>query len=448
MSASPKDKRIPPPQNFEDYVLSYEVGSNSGLFPVRNSEMSYVSGPAFGIQDAGASYTDDGDAYVDIGFEFRLDGLKYRKLYVNTNGWCCLIDPASTYFHPTQVMAGSTYTNYLIRDIFYPTSSDNRHALLAVWADDLRTTLRSLDEANAFNYVLQHRSVLGLDASTPAVEKMIEDMRLGKILLLPGFDESLGGVKFYRGADPKAGKCIVIRWKCFSSYYQPFNFAVFDCVLYENGNIEFRYSPRIIIQKVIYESATVGIFLNGGTTGLRYRDFGYMLKRDSVAPGANPRQPFMNGGAVYNGTYLDSDTSAAAPPGTTAKYTISLTMTENWPGLSQYGATFKFTPPRVLRRQRRSIVNLRDTVPFLRTEGSPLFNDQFTYSDTPKTVKQLVEYPSMAPVSLKSNLSNEDPTAVAEIYSSGGIQIERSFSPELSDSILYDSLVEGRNRRG
>lgn len=427
MSASPKSKRGQPTRRFEDYILTYEVGPESGLYPIQSSQMNYVDG------DAGLPYADDYSTIQNLGFNFQIDGKSYNNLYVSTNGWAVLIDSqisASSFYIGDVINTAGTGNNHAIRDAF-----TNNHMLLAPWFDDIRNIFRDLSYSivkdshpeEALNYYV---SIFGTTTGS---------LDTGKSLIPPGIDSTAGGVKYFRGNSSSAGQFIVIRWKSFTSYNNPFNIINFDLVLYESGMLEFRYAPRNFQKIISYEGATIGIFSYGGSTGSpRYRDFGGILKKDMSDLRAN----YENGGAIYKSPFFDTNNYQ------TAKYTISLNSFEHWPGGGQTGAIFRFSPPRLRRRQNRSIVSLRDSESFVNRTERTYFDDRYTIPLPQEGVKAKIEYPTMLPVGVELQ-SSGDPFSLIELHRSGSIVVERNgITHGLYDDVLHDSILDGKRRSG
>lgn len=422
MGASPKDKRTPPAKKFEDYVLTYEVGPSANLYPISNEQLKYVEG------NLGRPGYDDSGDYFDIGFTFPFENKKYTKIYLNTNCVCCLVDPDHPLpgFIMSDVGSGGMVDNGALFDVFL-----KEHLVLAPWWDDVRTIWRTLNDPGAGGGATPDAYLTALGYSDLTETK--RGMLAGKILYPPGIDSTMGGVKYAR-CEGSQGKFLVLRWKFFTFWSMPKNIAFLDLVLYENGCIEFRYSPRIVSGDVSsFESATCGIFAYGGATGKpRYRDFGGLIRPDS-------RGQYINGGAVYDGAYTDSDLTY----GGTSKYSVSLSATKNWPGLGQFGAIFRFSPPQNRRRQNRSNLQLRDNVPFVQ-EGLSYFDDQKTVNNSVAGENLRVEYPSMVPIDSKL-VSLGDPTSIKDLHQSGSIQVARTnIRPGLYDSVLQDSILSGR----
>jgi hypothetical protein len=92
---------------------------------------------------------------------------------------------------------------------------------------------------------------------------------------------------------------------------------------------------------------------------------------------------------------------------------------------------------------------MRAATPFIRgSEDSSVFNDQKTIPFSDTNTNQLIEYPSMIPASMNT-VAFGNPYTVADLFRSGSIQISRVTVPAcLSDSILSDSIIDGKRRSG
>ena len=409
MTATTKSRRTPPVNRFEDYVLTYEVGPNAGLYPINNEAMTYVEG------FPGNSSTDDSYGYIDLNFIFKFDQKEYRKIFITTNGWAALVDEANDpgmsvpYGMSSQVLTGGAmWDNEAIKDSF----SNTKHIMLCPWFDDIRNIARKADST--------------ISAYLAVEQVTIDEIKYGKKITPPGIDESSGGMKYFRGQTRERGKCLIIRWKSFARYTGQYNVINFDLALYESGDIEFRYAPRLLLKQDTNEGATIGIFANGESVSKpRYRDMSIFLRGNEV----DSRGKYENGGAVYDGSYTD--------PITSTKYNASLDTFSNWPGLGQFGAVFKLSPPSLKRRQLRSVVSLRDSVSFF-SEGA--FDDRNTQIFS----QQVVEYPSMMPVLAKVENESDQPQAIGRLFQSGSIRVTRVVKHGLYDPVLSDSIIETR----
>lgn len=407
---------MPNPHKFEDYILTYEVnGSNSGLFPITNDMMEYLS------STAGDEGVYDGGAYLDIGFGFPFDEEVYSSIYVRTSGWCVLVDPENYGSVVTDVVS-ETYDNATILSSIY-----NKHVLLAPWFSDNWGLVFRSSNSEAFQtfnttngeFILEPPTVIPVYS-----EELLRYMSEGRISYPPIIDPLCSGVKFYRGSTIHSGKCLVVRYKIMSLEW---NVLTFDVVLHESGIIEFRYDTPIVGWNVdtalspLNESATVGIFANKISEN-RYRDFSIALT------GGDTRGVYENGGAIWDGSYQDEINNTT--------YMSSLNSSTYWPGKDQIAA-FVFSPATNRKRMpQRAALRMRDSEPFIKPPG--LFNDQLTNTTSNVTI----QYPSMLPVSSKIS-----PYTPNSNFQSGSIEITRTISPGLYDSILYDSIIEARKNR-
>jgi hypothetical protein len=404
MSASPISKRTAPSRSFDDYILVYTVGSNSGLFPINSTEMQYMP------DSAGLEASSTGSSVISLGFDFDFNGIVHNEIYVNVNGWCALIDPAST-FSTSDVLTGTVKENARIKDQFV-----KNHVVLAPWFDNLMSVYRSADIA----------------ASGSLISTETRDlMKLGKIPYNTGIDGTSAGLKYKKGTC-KNGKYVCIRWKLFAYDGATVkNNISFDLVVYENGTIEFRYAPREFNAYALEENASIGVFMWGGaTTGLgysgRYRDFGYELKKDN-------RGRCKNGGALYYSGFADADLYPSLAQTT---YTASLNTCFHWPGVGSAGAIFKFSPPLLKRRITRKEISKLDANKFFSPVGE--FDDQkIVMFNT-----QSISYPSGLPIDFI--VSSHYPAAQLHqnLLSSGSIEISRVVTKSMFDNFLEEDMNE------
>ena len=429
MSASPKTKRLAPDRNFDDYVVTLTSLSDDGLFPVQSANMTYLPGVI------GTEFSAISNAFIDIGFNFVFDGKTYTKLCVSSCGFCVLVDPSISYASTAALMgdvldvAASFYRNTTIK-----TTITGNNIVVAPWWDFLRNVFRYPKGANQDLYFT---SLQG----PPLPYVTYSDVISGKFLMPSGIDSTLGGVKYFRANSTQYGKALAIRWKSFSVYGAPGtseNIITFDLIIYNSGMIEFRYSPRSFTGINIEEAATIGIFKNNTT----YRDFGQILKTDDT----NARPRHVNGGASWNSSFTDYDSAESDY----ANYTVSLNTFEHWPAAgTDKCAIFRFSPPSNRRTQNRTVLPMRAATPFIRgSKDSSVFNDQKTIPFSDTNTNQLIEYPSMIPASMNTAAFG-NPYTVADLFRSGSIQISRVTVPAcLSDSILSDSIIDGKRRSG
>jgi len=433
MSASPKTKRLAPDRNFDDYVVTLTSLSDDGLFPVQSANMTYLPGVI------GTEFSAISNAFIDIGFKIVFDGKTYTRLCVSSCGFCVLVDPNISYTSTVTLMgnilndAGGFYRNTSIK-----TTVTGNNIVIAPWWDFLKNVIRYAKTDGGSTASDLYLTTL---QSPPLPYVTHNDVVSGKFLMPNGIDSTLGGVKYFRANSTQYGPALVIRWKSFSVNEAPnaiSNIITFDLVIYNSGMLEFRYAPRSFQKVNILEAATIGIFKNNTT----YRDFGQILKTDD----ANSRPRHVNGGAAWNSSFSDYDAAEALY----ANYTVSLNTFEHWPSAgTDKCAIFRFSPPSNRRTQNRTVLPMRAATPFIRgSEDSSVFNDQKTIPFSDTNTNQLIEYPSMIPASMNTTAFG-NPYTVADLFRSGSIQISRVTVPAcLSDSILSDSIIDGKRRSG
>lgn len=318
------------------------MDSSVGVTEISDSQFTHV--PGVGPDAAGSQ--DSVSNVVPIGFDFQIDGITYKQFVVSMHGWMALIDPTLGSFNLIDAITnGSTWLNTRINTAGFTT----KQVLLAPWFDDSRAlaatpgALTSIDGAYSATQIT--RILDGLEPPPNA------------------FNAVAFGVSYYNDNRSTQGRRLIVRWNIVSNYYNGTATSVlkFEAVLYENGTIEYRYSPKGSKTfppqlaypspkgtKPVYagfEGATVGIFMPNGAN--RFRDFAVGL---GYREGS--RQDYIYGGFTYTSAYTDSDASGnptytfgGEDFGFVAKYTVNLLPSSHWPGLNAEGGVFRFEPP-------------------------------------------------------------------------------------------------------
>lgn len=385
--------RTPPARVFENYILTRVVDPSVGLTDIPSSFFTQAPGPGFYTKDnpydgAGAGGTDDATSnIVPIGFDFQIDGIIYKNWCANCNGWMVLVDPTNGSFDPTNVLDSSVWVNAGIMDVF-----SSQDVLLAPWFDDLRNSLSAPSQllTSPFSY------------STTKVSHISQGFEPTPIFL----DATSYGISYYHDDRSTQGRRLIVRWASVSNYTEPSSVIRFEVVIYENGTIEYRYTPRLTMARpsIAYEGATVGIFMPNGTN--RFRDF-------SVGLGyrVDARKEYIYGGYTYDVSYQDAPDPGNEDFGTKAPFTVCLLPYSNWPGLHSAGCVMTFSPPKnkrkVLPRKLNNVRDSQQTYPLVaRTGDSRMgtslvgFDDRLSpnYSmQTTGSTPVIVNYPSTLP---------------------------------------------------
>ena len=429
MATTPKELRAPPERIFDDYILTRIVEPGPGLTRIADNIMTPLSGGSdityFGSYHIGQGFSDDAASIVTpIGFDFEFDGHVYQHYIANTNGFLILCDPTvqvttpvST-FHGHVLMSGTslTYQNQNIRLI-----NTSNSAMLCPWFDDIKTLSDTVDKVSG---------------GTAFKQRVKEGLQPPPLSL----DQVAWGVRRYV-EDSEFGRRSIVRWGVQSNFASSAVAALrFEIVLYENGNIEYRYNPRKKILSNIgsAEDATIGIFMPGTNN---FRDF---------APGLGYREGTRvinaNGGATYdeNPSFVDT------VDGTPRPYVGNLNPDVHWPGLSQAGAIFSFQAPknrrkvlpRLLQKKRGS----RIVLPTVARTGDKRSGAQQLRYDDRRSVSYITGTVINYPTTLQPlrGLGNTEPTTIErlDLYP-GGLEVTGSIEKAAIEQYLEPVNLEG-----
>lgn len=429
MSTTPKELRAPPERIFDDYILTKVVAPGVGLTHIPDNIMTPLSGGTdltyFGTYHIGQGFSDDAASIVTpIGFDFEFDGHVYQHYIANTNGFLILCDPTiqvttpvST-FHGHVLMSGttSTYQNQNIRLI-----NTSNSAMLCPWFDDIKTLSDTVDKVSG---------------GTAFKQRVKEGLQPPPLSL----DQVAWGVRRYV-EDSEFGRRSIIRWSVQSNFASSAVAALrFEVVLYENGNIEYRYNPRkkILANIGSAEGATIGIFMPGTNN---FRDF---------APGLGYREGTRvinaNGGATYdeNPSFVD------IVDGTPRPYVGNLNPDVHWPGLSQAGAIFAFQAPKnrrkVLPRLLQKKRGDRTVLPTVARTGDKRTGAQQLRYDDRRSVSYITGTVINYPTTLQPlrGLGNTEPTTIErlDLYP-GGLEVTGSIEKTAIEQYLEPVNLEG-----
>jgi hypothetical protein len=317
---TPKSLRAAPPRRFENYILTRVTAPGTDLTPIPDRLFEPVESST-----VTSDYADDPISNLqNIGFDFNLDGIVYKRYICSTNGWMALAGPSET--NPSTIqstlIASATWANEGIRE-----TNSSQNVLLAPWFDDLRNTTQNL--ANVVGSSDKRRRI-GEGLETPPITYRPIDF----------------GVRTYFDPRGPRGRRRIIRWTSISDYANGSTVIKFEVVFNENGVIEYRYTPRknITLSPTKWgtgaddfiEDATIGIFMPGT---LRFRDFALGLGR------SERRQQYIYGGAVYDPNFFDTGFDNFAGQTYSRPYVWRLVPGIHWPGLDTAGAAFIFSPP-------------------------------------------------------------------------------------------------------
>lgn len=407
---SSKSLRAAPARTFENYSFNRIISPEVSLYPVATSAMERLN-------NAGIQGADDGvSAAYEIGFDFNFDGVVYKKFIVSINGWCILQDPANSSI-PLTVMTECMTTQYNNETILAPFGASANHVLLCPWFDDLRN-------------VYSNQQTLLTDFAAPTVANQ-ERINLGLDISSVRYNETIAGVRFRRTVDKSGRRCVVVRWNVLSNYAAPSTLLKFDLVIYENGEIEFRYQNNAAITTSVSanENATIGIFLNNdAAVDWRFRDFSYGLGYDD-----HKRPAYKYGGAVYNASYTDNS----------IEYTNKLKPDTHWPGLRNQSCIMSFSPP-VNRRKvlPRQVLRTQDSViryPLIARTGDTVRRGTYLapYDDrkTLNYVAGVVDYPTRT----QRIYGQDEISSLGRLNIFGNLEVTSSIDKNAADNFIGEA---------
>jgi hypothetical protein len=308
-------------QLYEDYTLERDQESQrAGLLPIPLERFQRVIASNVGSGSAGTS------ALIKLGIEFpgeRAGGPTYTTVAISFGGLAVLADPNSAVPNAATAFAhvcADIDDNTSIRATFTKPS-----LLLCPWWDPVQITAPSdfYDLIAAGFFPLQKYGFIPYEAFVPPMH-MVDD----------------GGVLFAPRYDSERGACSVIRWTTLASDAIDSTLLRYEVVLYEDGDVEFRYGvPQEInpngrrtgVAGAVGQ-AVVGMFFASGSN--RFRDV-------CVPSPIGARRGYQWGGFAYDPTYAD--------PFNSTPYRSSNDLATSWPGAILGRATYTFGCPRPLR---------------------------------------------------------------------------------------------------
>jgi len=425
-----KERRAPPAQVFENYVFNRITGPTVKLFPIASSAMwGFSDGFGSGNVDEDVSET------TELGFDLRFNEKTYDRFVVHTNGFMILREKSDVGVFSVSdyisVTSPTTLNDY-IRSRF-----TTGGVMLCPWFGDLRT---------AYDNVSQ------LAYTTP---KQKQNIQRGISLPPTPLDPTRSGIKYKKTTSPSGVKCLIVRWRSFSSYTSlPESIITFEVIIYENGKIEFRYDTRKTLTpygcNAVTDGATIGIFvndtINSDLTYWRFRDLSVGLGH----PGDSTRSTSKFGGAVYDSAYGDSNLFYPSVPYNVTMYPSNVDVTapsgllgriSNWPGQELFCCGITFSPPvnrmRILPRKEVHVGDTRASYPVIIRTGDASNNRvSFDMFDDRRSIayggSSIVNLPTTLPRGYSFNV----PGAIERQGIYGDMEITASISKTAAEQFL------------
>jgi hypothetical protein len=406
MVATPKTLRQRPQQDINKYNLYYVVDQNIGLTNIHNRQMTICSGttsqPGFILDNdaPGANLS-----VIDIGFTFQFNNKNYKQVHISPYGWLTLDFPGESWNHGEFFNSTSAAFYNGCNNIDIRNDMTTNHVLLCPWFEFLRNYCNRKnddDPDGSGTYVhATNAQMSNLDS---------EYTKFGMInqitnTFIPRYSPELVGVR-YKRENSYLGRRLIVRWNSLTKT----NGIEFECVLYENGRIEYRYCPlnklQINTDTYYHTPACIGIF--GSKTENIFRDFaselvpnkvGYLSgsytwnddgfgNKTTINSGTfYTQQKYERGGSIYDENFRDIIISSFTNIGASGERPniSSLNCQQNWPGRLLNGAMFIFQPHTLKRKiLPRKQINVINTNRIAQTNS--LFDDRQTLQNTTTTV--------------------------------------------------------------
>lgn len=418
--ASSKSTRQPPSRRLEQYVASIKRAKNNFDFELL---------PDFRFDNfvsPGSDITGTAISNISIGFDFKVNDITYKSIYINDYGYAVLQD--SSGFSPTDV---STNTN----NISILSSFLGNHVILAPWWDISYVPTSTIDYLAASGH---------FNLTLTSVQQL-EDIKQGKDTNPWPFDRVDRGTRYANYYDSLNGKAFVIRWTLYTgsktvsiSTGSLFKLK-FELTLFENGKIEFRYWPLDYYTagdstNFGTRSSTVGIFWSGPDFGSnKFRDFATLIDYNKNSRSLNDL-----GGAGYDVSYVE----------TSKPYSNQINL-DYWPG----PGVITFDPPKNLGKfLPRKVSQLLSSTKHL-TPRLGLFDDRKTFNFRSGSVS--IEMPSTLPSRLIGNTSSDINVGIRQLMftnhnPTGSIRTTGGINKSVIDSQLeiLDALEDvAKNNR-
>lgn len=348
MPGTNKNTRGALPRRFENYILTRLVDASAGLTNIRDEQFTQAGLAGLGgetISQWNASLVHNGLAVdIPIGFDFEFDGITYKKFAACISGWVVLQDPAVSVFDAHTMLPDNGFGDvYLDQNwqLGFPFSTNI--TLLAPWFSSITNVCNDASQWGNFGTTKINRINSGLEPSPPNV------------------NATSYGVSYYRDERSHKGRRLIVRWNSVISTAAlvPVVTVKFECVLYENGTIEYRYARKSDAPATSGGGGFVGIIPPGNIVN-RLRDFSSGLGyRDGE------RVEYQYGGFEYDPTFFDITTG----------YASLVDPIKNWPARTNVGCVMTFSPPKqrrkVLTRKLMSILDSQTSMPSVVRNGDP-----------------------------------------------------------------------------
>lgn len=342
-------KQQPPPRLITKYTLTADVSSTGGLTNIPHEKFTKLISPGYNAARYAARYYPT-PVHTSIGFDFNYVNpisnatVTHRRMVVTPYGYVVLVDESIASADPATILS-RVMTGPIDNSTYLNSGLNSADTILCPWFTRMQLLYDDCSQVNNNDLIV--------------TAGKISDFEYGIVTefdLSPLVNKRQGGVWIKKCDESPEGMRTIVRWYARPDEYDGFgrpllleliNQIVFECVIYENGKIEFRYAPMKKAFDVPPATTTAtfntgsyvvcGVFPGSSISNALYRDF------SSLHSDLNPEKNRSElGGSVYDTVWLDST------GGENTVYSHSMITSKNWFGRTKFGATLTFSPPKSL----------------------------------------------------------------------------------------------------
>lgn len=338
-------RKQPPPRVITNYTLTADISSTGGLTNVPHEKFTKLISPGY---DATRYYPTP--VHTTIGFDFGYVNpisnttVMHNRMVVTPYGYVVLVDESEASTDPATILA-RVMSGPIDNSAYLNSGLNSADTVLCPWFTRMQLLYDDCSQVNNSDLIV-----------TIGKKSDFEYGIVTEFDLSPLVNKRQGGVWIKKCDESPEGMRTIVRWYARPDEYDGFgrpllleliNQIVFECVIYENGKIEFRYAPMKKAFDVPPATTTAtfntgsyvvcGVFPGSSISNALYRDF------STLHPDLNvDKRRSELGGSVYDTVWLDST------GGENTVYSHSMTTSRNWFGRTKFGATLTFSPPKSL----------------------------------------------------------------------------------------------------
>lgn len=387
-------RKAQPQRLMTQYTLSADISTTGGLTSVPQEKFTKLISSGY---DANRFYP--APVHTDIGFDFSyvdtVSGatVTHRRMVVTSYGYIVLVDESEASTDPATII-GRVMSGAIDDSTMLNAGINTADTVLCPWFTQMQLLYDDASQLNDNDTTVNAAKTFKFEHGImPA-----DDFGLTMFI-----NQRRSGVWIKKCDETAEGRRTIVRWYARPDEYNGVggglprdlvNQIHFECVIYENGKIEYRYAPMEKAFETTPDSAIAsfntgsyvacGVFPGCSVSNSLFRDFS-SIHPEMLAG----RQNYPLGGVTYDSTWLDST------GGTNTVYSHSMTTSRHWFGRTKYGATLTFAPPtaRATILPRKAIRKLDSTSAGSEQQNFAAYDDRRTIPFTAGVVSMPTKLP-------------------------------------------------------